>query len=37
MLRDLGDSLRHLKAFSHTLSQQPAAVIRGKAPDGRRD
>lgn len=37
MLRDLRDSLRHLKAFSHTLSQQPAAVIRGKAPDGRRD
>lgn len=37
MLRDLQETLRYLKSFSLTLSQQPQAVIRGKAPDGRKE
>jgi phospholipid/cholesterol/gamma-HCH transport system substrate-binding protein len=37
MLRDLQETLRYLKSFSLTLSQQPQSVIRGKAPDGRKE
>lgn len=35
MLQDLQETLRYLKSFSMTLSQQPQSVLRGKAPDGR--
>ena len=33
---DLRESIRHLKEFMRTMSEQPQAVIRGKSPEGRK-
>jgi len=36
IILDLREMVRHLKAFSRTMAEQPQAVIRGKAPEGRK-
>ena len=36
MILDLRETVRHLKSFSRTMAEQPQAVIRGKAPQGRK-
>jgi phospholipid/cholesterol/gamma-HCH transport system substrate-binding protein len=36
IILDLRETVRHLKTFSRTMAEQPQAVIRGKAPQGRK-
>lgn len=36
LLLDLRATVRHLKTFARTMAEQPQAVIRGKAPEGRK-
>jgi len=33
---DLRETIRYLKGFARTMSEQPEAVIRGKSPEGRK-
>ena len=35
IILDLRETVRYLKIFARTLAEQPQAVIRGKAPEGR--
>ncbi len=35
IILDLRETVRYLKLFARTLAEQPQAVIRGKAPEGR--
>lgn len=35
MLLDLRDTVRYLRTFTRTLSEQPQSIIRGRAPEGR--
>jgi len=37
MILDLRETVRYLKSFSRTMAEQPQAVIRGKAPEGRKN
>lgn len=36
MLLDLREAVRQLKSFARTMAEQPEAIIRGKAPEGRK-
>ncbi len=37
MLLDLRDTVRYLRTFTRTLSEQPQSIIRGRAPEGRQN
>ena len=37
MLLDLRETVRYLKSFSRTLSEQPQSIITGKSPEGRKN
>lgn len=36
MLLDLRESVRYMREFTRTVSEQPQSVLRGKAPEGRK-